>query len=409
VDTFTILSSSAIEDSVSSSNLGILNLGFYKDPFFGNTRAGFYTQFEIGSSGVDFGDTLSCDSIVLYLKLGSGDLSYYGPDNKPLRINVHLISKNAEFTKEDDFYTSSVLPKNRNSLLDPTFNNLIQPDFLDTVYLSRDTNFASLQIPGVIPLRLKKEFGQQILDLNGTSVLSSNENFLQEYKGLYVSIEGEDGKDILFIDVSDFGTAVMIYFKEGSEQDNREYKFIIDDISAHFNVYEHDYEQSGSIRLLATMQDSTIGNQYFFTQSGGGYKSYLRFPGLLSLRDSQLFIPVNKAELIVPIEPGSTKEYAPPSQLFLFRINDDGEEELILDQYFNHVGGFYDEVNYQYKFNIIKHVQAILKGDINPNGLVMKTGAPGSTPNRVLLNGQMVDTSILKPMKLQLYYSSLIN
>lgn len=409
LDTFSISSYSDIEDSVNSSNLGTVNLGFYKDPFFGNTRAGFYTQFEIGSSGIDFGDTLNCDSIVLYLKLGSGNLSYYGPDNKPLRINVHLINKSADFTKDDSFYTSSSLPRNRESLLDPDFNNLIQPDFLDTVYLSRDTNFTTLQIPGVIPLKLNKEFGQKILDYNGTSVLSSNSEFLKEYKGLYVSVEGEDGKDILYIDMADFGTAVMIYYKKGSDQEDEEYKFIIDAVSAHFNVYEHDYEQSGSIRLLAAMQDSTIGNQYFFTQSGGGFKSYIHFPTLLNLTDSQLFIPVNKAELIVPIEPGSTKEYAPPNQLFLFRINDEGQEELILDQYFNHVDGFYDPINFQYRFNIIKHVQAVLNGEINPNGLVMKTGSPGSTPNRVLLNGNHVDTSMFKPMKLRLYYSSLIN
>ena len=409
VDTFKINALSKIEDSVRSSNLGVVNLGFYNDPFFGKTKAGFYTQFEIGGSGVTFGDTLNCDSIVLYLKLGSDDLSYYGPDNKPLRINVQQISKSAEFEKDSTFYSKSSLPLNRESLLDPNFNNLIQPNFFDTVYLSRDTAFSALEIPGVIAIKLKKEFGQQILDLNGSSTLSSNEDFLKEYKGLYVSIEDENGSDILFIDMANFATTVMIYFKEGMEQEEDEYKFTIDAISAHFNVFEHDYEQSGSIRLLASMQDSSVGDQYLFTQAGGGYKSYIKFPTLLALRDSQPLIPVNKAELIIPIEPGSTKEYAPPSQMFLFWVNDEGNEEFILDQTVSDVDGRYDAENQQYRFNIIRHVQAILNGKINPNSLVLKTGSPGSTPNRVLLNGNMVDTSSLKPMKLRIYYSSLIN
>lgn len=409
VDTFTVNAVSKVEDSVPSSNLGIVNLGFYTDPFFGKTEAGFYTQFEIGGSGVDFGDTLTCDSIVLFLKLGSGDLSYYGPENKPLKINVQQISRSADFTKDSLFYSSSSLPLNRESLVDPSFDNLIQPNFFDTVYLSRDSSFSSLQIPGVIAIKLKREFGQQLLDLNGSSTLSSNANFLEEYKGLYVSIEDENGSDIIFIDMANFGTAVMIYYKEGSEQEDEEYKFIIDAVSAHFNKYDHDYEQSGSIKLLASMQDSTVGDQYHFTQTGGGYKSYIKFPTLIALRDSQPLIPVNKAELIVPVEPGSTKEYAPPSIMYLFWVNDEGVEEFILDQGYSEVDGNYDRDKQQYRFNIIRHVQAILNGDINTNSLVMKTGNPGSTPNRVLMNGNMVDTSYLKPMKLRIYYSSLIN
>jgi len=405
VDTFLVNSYSVIEDSVSSSNIGTVNLGFYKDPFFGNTRAGFYTQFEIGSSGVDFGDTLNCDSIVLYLKLGSGNLSYYGPDNKPLKINVQLINKDADFTKDSKMYTSSSLPVNRQSLIDPTFDNLIQPNFFDTVYLSRTSNTA-LQIPGVIPIRLRKEFGQQILDFNGTEVTESGANFLEQYKGLYVSIEGEEGQDILFINMADFGTALMVYYKSGSDQEDKEYKFIIDAVSAHFNVYEHNYEESGSIRLLAEMQDSTIGNSYFFLQSGGGFEAKINFPTLKALRDSQLFIPVNKAELVIPVEPGSAKDYSPPSQLYLFGLTEDGEEQVLRDQY--HIGGAYNETENQYAFNIIHLIQDIL--DDEPfYGLVLKTGTPGSSPNRVLLNGNNADTTQFKPMKLRLYYSSLIN
>jgi hypothetical protein len=411
VDTFKINSYSKIVDSVISNGLGVSNLGFYNDPFFGKTKAGFYTQFEIGSSGVDFGDTLTCDSIVLYLKLGSGNLSYYGPENKPLRINVQQISKSATFTKDDTYYTSSSLSLNRSSLLDPDFDNLIEPNFFDTVPLSRDSNFTALNIPGVIRLKLKTSFGQEILNLNGTSVLESNNNFLEEYKGLYVSVIGEDGEDILFINMSDFGTAVMIYYKEGSDQQEDEYKFIIDNFSAHFNAYDHDYDQSASLRMKAVLLDSTIGNNYFFNQSGGGFKAIINFPSLESLRDSQLYIPVNKAELILPVEPGSNKIYAPPSQLYIFRINDEGKEELILDQYLgtNHIDGIYNAEKNQYRFNIVKHVQAILNGDINENGLVIKTTGPGSTPNRLILNGNEADTSLgLLPMKLRLYYSSLI-
>ncbi len=408
IDTFQLLTYSKVEDSAISSGLGIVNLGFYNDPFFGKTSAGFYTQFEIATSGVDFGDTLNCDSIVLFLKLGAGELDFYGPENKPLRVDVHLISQSADFNKDSVYYTSSSFPINRESLIDPDFNNLVQPSFTDTVFYSRDSSFQSYGL-GVLPIRLKKSFGQKLLDLNGTGVMESNENFLEEFKGIYVSVIGEDGEDILHIDMSDFGTSIILYYKEGSDQELDDTRFLIDDISAHFNSYQHDYEESGSLRLKAEMQDSTIGNQYFFTQSGGGFKGYVHFPTLLNLLDSNPLIPVNKAELIIPIEEGSTKNYAPPEQLFIFRINDDGKEELILDQYVGHVDGFYNAIDNQYRFNIIRHIQAVLNGELNPNGLVIKTSSPGNTPNRVILNGTLADTLFHKPMEFRLYYSSLIN
>ena len=322
IDTFQVHTYSKVEDSAISSGIGIVNLGFYNDPFFGKTKAGFYTQFEIESGGINFGDTLNIDSIVLFLKLGTGDLDYYGPDNKPLKVDVRLISQSSDFNKDSTYYTSSTLPLNRESLVDPDFNNLVQPNFTDTVFFNRDTSFQSFGL-GVLRIKLKNSFGQKLLDQNGTSVLESNENFLEEYKGIHVSIIGEEGENIIHLDMGDaFGTSIILYYKEGSDQALDDHRFIIDDISAHFNAYEHDYEQSGSLRLKAEMVDSTLGNEYFFTQSGGGFKAYVNFPTLLNLKDSIGLVPVNKAELIIPIEEGSTKNYAPPEQLFIFRIND---------------------------------------------------------------------------------------
>lgn len=412
VDTFEINSYSKIEDSAFSSGSGIGNLGFYKDPFFGNTKAGFYTQFEIGGSGAEFGDTLNCDSIVLYLKLGYNQTQFFGAENKPMRVDVNLISKSADFQKDSSYYTSSVLPLNRESLVDPEFNNLILPNFTDTVNLSRDSNITVLKETGVLRIRLKKSFGQKLLDLEGTSVLENNDNFLEEFKGLKVSVVDNEGESIVFLDMDNFATTLMLYYKEGSDQSITDYKFVIDNVSAHFNYYEHDYLQSGSLRLKASLLDSTIGNEYISLQSGGGFKSYINFPDLLDLKETQVFIPINRAELILPIEEGSAKSFAPPPQLFIFMINDEGKEELVLDQYLgtSHIDGIYDQENNQYRFNLVKQIQAIMNDEVSLNGFVLKTANPGSSPNRVILNGNAADTSMgARPMSLRLYYSSLIN
>jgi hypothetical protein len=408
IDTFQIQTYSKENSSFVSSHMPNVTLGFYKDPFFGNTKAEFYSQFEITNGGIELGDTLTMDSIVLYLKLGSGDLDYYGIDNKAIRVDVKLISKSSDFNKDSVYYTDSSLPTNRESLLDPDFDNLIQPNFTDTVFFTRDSDFQTYRL-GVMRIKLKNSFGQKFLDQSNTSTMESNENFLEEYKGIYVSIIGEDGESIVYINMADFGTSLFLYYKKGSNQTLADHRFLIDNVSAHFNAINHDYEQSGSLRLNAVIADSTIGNKYFFNQAGGGFEAFVQIPDLKIFSETHPLVPVNKAEIIIPIEEGSTKDFEPPKQLFIFRITDEGKEEPILDYQLQHTDGFYNAIDNQYRFNVVKHVQALLKGEFNDNGLVIKTINPGNTVSRVILNGPEADPLLHKPMKFHLYYSSLIN
>ena len=188
IDSFTVNSKPVAENNVRTSGFSEALLGSYFDPFFGNTKISFYTQFLIFGTGIDFKDQIVCDSIVFYAKLGvsSGD-EYYGPENKEMTFNVHRISSDADFSIDSNYFTFSSLEIFNESLLDPIFNNTFTPNFNDTVQIGLDT---VNKFVGVLQLKLDPSFGQEIIDLNGTDVLSSNEEFQKVYKGLYITTDG---------------------------------------------------------------------------------------------------------------------------------------------------------------------------------------------------------------------------
>jgi len=407
IDTFTVSSRPVIESNVRTSGFSDVLLGSYFDPFFGNTKISFYTQFLIFGSGIDFKDQTICDSIVFYAKLGvsSGD-EYYGPENKEMTFNVHRISSDADFSIDSNYFTYSSLEIFNESLLDPTFNNTFTPGFSDSVVVGSDT------IEGVLKLILDQSFGQEIINLNGTDVLSSNEEFQKVYKGLYITTDGVQDGSILNIDYdSDATTMIMYMHKDTVTEDSAytilgDYEFILDpSTTAHFNEYKHDYLGSGSTKFLEIFNDTSLGNIQYYIQSGGGFAAEIKFPTLHSFADSVAVIPISKAELILPVDSSRARDYVPGNQLIIFRINEEGQKVIIADPSIN---GFYDESSSEYRFIITNHIQNFMNGELSSPDVRLETTKPGFSPNRVILNGHDIDTTNgVKNLLLRIYYTTL--
>lgn len=413
LDTFSVNSRPVLEDAIRTNGFSDVLLGSYFDPFFGNTKISFYTQYLINGTGIVFADGSICDSVVFYAKLGvsSGD-QFYGPDNKAMTFNVHQISSDENFSNDSTYYSKSSLEIINESLLDPSFNNYILPNFDDTVQVGSDT--ADKYI-GVLKLLLDPSFGQGIVDLSGTEVLSSNEEFQKVYKGMYITTDGVQDGSILNIDYSNDATTMIMYVHKDTIVDDTtnalydQYEFnLTTDITAHFTEFKHDYEGTGSTEFLAIYNDSALGNIQYYLQAGGGFAADIKFPTLHSLADSIAILPISKAELILPVDPSTTDGYKPGNQLFISRINEDGQKVIIDDQGSSTLGGFYDESNSEYRFVITGHIQKYLNGDYSSPDVRIEINKPGTSPNRVVLNGHDIDTTNgAKNLLLRLYYSTL--
>jgi len=405
IDTFNVISSIKPESLVRSNGFSDVLLGSINDPFFGNTKISFYTQFLINGSGISFSDSAICDSIIFYAQLGvsNGD-QFYGSENKEMTFNLYRINNDAVFTIDSLYTTNSSLEIFNESLLEPTFNNTFIPNFIDTIQIGLDT---LNQFIGVFKLKLDPSFGQEIIDLSGTEVLSNNAEFLKVYKGLYITTDGVQDGSILNINYAGGATTLVMYMHIDTVISTFEFN-ISETANAHFNEYKHDYTGSGSAEFNAILNDTSLANQKYFLQAGGGFAIDIKMPTLHSLLDSLGPIPVNKAELIMPVDPSTVEDYVPASQFFISRFDEEGTNLIIADQGSPNLGGLYDEFRSEYRFNITEHIQQFLNGEISTPDVRVEINKPGTSANRSILFGHNADTSNgEKALLLRIYYSTL--
>lgn len=408
LDTFQVNTVPFRVANIRSSGYQDVMLGAYKDPYFGNTKINLYTQFSVGSNGKTFEDQAVCDSIVFYAKLGnSRGESFYGGNNNEMTFNVFRVQEDAIFTTDSLYYSDSSLPIYSQSLLDPEFNNTFASNFVDSVQIGLDT---LNKYPGVFKLKLDPAFGQEMIDLNGTEVLSNISEFLKVFKGLFMTTENTEDGSVIYFDFGSNATTMMLYYHVDTVAYDYEF-LVISNSTAHFTQTIHDYEVSGSSQLQSVLIDSTLGNQNYFLQAGAGFDVNLRFPALETLLDSFPFLPINKAELIMPVSAEEdVTSLAPPSRLLIRRVNEDGEQVSILDAATSRLDGNYNIFTNEYRFVITRHIQSYLNGEIPNADLLFSTIYQSTSANRVLLNGHDADTTGgVKNLKLRIYYSTLEN
>ena len=161
------------EDSLRSDEVSTLLLGCINDPVFGINRGSFATQFMLPFNNLDIGnsDSLIVDSVVLGLSY-SGN---YG-NNQPMNISVYEIKESIH--KDSVFFSNYVLSYDQNNLiLNPNCNINLQ----DSILIGGEIKAPHLR------LRLDNSVGDKILDASGTSVMENNAQFVEFFKGLYIS------------------------------------------------------------------------------------------------------------------------------------------------------------------------------------------------------------------------------
>ena len=155
------------EDSLRTDEPLNLILGEINDIRFGINKGSFYTQMLLTSNNIDLGENPIVDSVVLsYAYTG-----YYGDLDEFTNLEISKLSE--EIFKDSIYYSNS---------FEVASNNMVN---IDTFYLSNTATNPSLRI------KLKNEFGQQILNLGNTGLVD-NETFLQSFNGISVLANAEN-------------------------------------------------------------------------------------------------------------------------------------------------------------------------------------------------------------------------
>lgn len=383
-DTFDIITYTVAEDSVITDNASNVVLGSYVDPKFGKVNASFYTQLRLAGFDPNFGaDPIQIDSFVLALKY----VGYYGSLTAQ---TFEVYEMNDSISLDSTYYTFSSVPVKSTNLV-PIGKGTLVPDPLHNTIVGGDTVNAQLRIH--LDTNLARTLINEAISGNGT--FSSNDNFLNYFKGLKVTTNngpqtvGQGA--ILYFDITDAASKATIYYHQSNLV--KDYDLLINSNSADFSHV--DLDNTGT-SVAALVQDSTLGNVEFYAQAFK-YRAAVKIKHLDKLPKK---IVVHKAELTLPVQFQTGYRFKPGSSVSVatkLKSSDNNYTSL-------GILGDFDESAKHYTINLRTYVQAVINNDIENNGVVLSPRYFINSAERIVFNGK--NTTNKKKPKLILTYTT---
>lgn len=256
IDTFTLTTFTELEDSVITSSPASALLGSYNDPKFGTCTASFFTQLRLPAVNPTFGDlsTIKIDSFVLGLQYSG----YYG-DLNTQTFQVNELTDSLDINTK--YYAFSDKSHSSTNLIDPTKQTLKPDPYTETVI---DTSHVKAQLRLFLDTNLAKAF--LVEATNNPTTFSSNDNFINYFKGLHVStnngFQSESSGGILYFDLDDPLSKLTIYYKQAGIK--KTYDFLINTSCAKFNKVEIN---NAGKNVQSVINTPSLGQSQFYAQA----------------------------------------------------------------------------------------------------------------------------------------------
>ena len=385
-------------DSVATGNATNALLGAMKDPVFGTSEAGFYTQFRPSVAGQSFGSNPVMDSLVLQLYISG----YYG-DTTALQT-VHAFELTDTLSTQTTYYNHTTVTT---SIVDHANSHQFRPHpRTKTHILGTDT------VPQpIIRIPLSHELGQYLMSLD-TTAYSRPDLFKQYFKGLYLICDpvATDGA-ITYINLTNntYSLLQLYYHDAATPEKSMRYNFYVTSSDAYFNHIDHDYTQ-GSQNFVSQIINNQIslGQEEVYLQAMGGVKVWVKFPNLTHWDDtlSNGHIVINEAKLILPASTVATDSiYNAPSAYSLIGFNGDSTTYLLPDYYegSNYFDGSYNSSKQSVTFRISEYLQSLIMKKKENMGLSLGINGASYGAQRLVINGP--NAPVVEKMRLEVTYS----
>lgn len=387
VDTFTVYSKVEAEEPYKSSGVTYGTLGSMDDPIFGKTTCGFYAQCRLSSDGYSFGSGAVLDSCVLSLVYETK----YGSNTQPITVAVYELTESMDPVAT--YNTNKAFAVNGNPL--GVVYNFV-PNYKDSVSLLGKRYPAQLRI-GLNSL------GQRILSAD-SAILSGSTNFLNFFKGIYVTPQGTHGNGVSYINL--VRSKITLHYHNNTN-DSLYFEIPITSASATVNHYEHQVSSIIQQKIASTLASDSV----VYVQAGAGVRVKLTIPSLDSLPQN---IAINRAELIVTKwddVSGSDTVYPVPSYLSLKKISASGVLESLDATYedaglsINQTTAIDGKAYTRYVFPLNTYIQQLAKRQYPNKGLYLTLAAASSVNRAVLANYPHSDSNM--KIKLKIIYTKL--
>lgn len=375
------------EDSVRSDELSMNLLGSFHDPLLGMVQAGIYAQVRMAASNLDFGTSPQADSMVLILPYNGG---YYGDISNANGMQQFTVYRlNETMATDSVYYSNDTLAYDA---LPIGSSGPIKPAPADSVVISGKKQRPQLRI------KLSNELAQEFL--NNQASFTDNASFLQFFKGLHIKsglIADQPGNGAILDFRLTSGSGIELHYHNSSD-DSLVVAFGINENSARFTAFNRSYSQEVINQLNTPLQNQ----QNAYVANMAGLRTRIALPNLYSWAANRKLI-INKARLIVPVDPTDLDKY--PANPILSLVTKDSTGKLLntLDNLSgeDYAGGSFDATKKEYTFNLARQIQALLDGKIKDYGLFLQGVGTGVSSYRVKINaGQHPD----KPARLEILY-----
>ena len=368
-DTVTIIATTVQEDSIRTDELSSVMLGNYIDPILGSTTASFNTQVRLSTTSPEFPDAPIIDSVVLAL-VYTGD--FYGRLAKQ-QIFVHELTEDLE--NDSAYYTNTK----------HTYNTANEVKSGWDMYNFRPEDLVIVGTDSVVPqlrIHLKESLGQKLLGATEDQ-LSSNDNFLEFFKGLRVS-PGFADACVANFDLIDSDSKLSVYYRydNAGVEDTTFYNFNITSECSYYTQVTHN--RTGTALAPLDSGVEVDGDVMTYIQAAGSMKTLLEFPYLSDFEAIENK-SINRAELRIPFD--DSYRFTAQTNMFLVYLDEEGDYNLLPDQVLGSIGGSANFTDDYYSFNISLYMQKVLNGEITSQGLYLISKNAGVSANRCALHG----------------------
>ncbi len=374
-------------------------IGYLNDPIFGETEAVFYSQIRTGTSMVDFGGNPTLDSAVIILPYNG----FYGDLNSSFRLNVYELNEAMVDTAR--YFSDRTFAKKAQIIATKQFKARPNDSVLINV-VRRGRKDTVLNQEPQIRIPMNTAFASSTF-VNAPAGTYANQTALNEYfKGLVFEIDknqttGAGG--IIAVNAVNFNNArITFYYRTVTDGalDTINNSFFIDRVTAQSSKFTSNFAGTPVGTALA---NTSVNQSVGYIKPLNGVKTKITFPFLQNLKN-QGNIAINKAELLIKIQPGSDSQpYTVAPFIYMNRgFMPSGNAIEVPDgdifdlRFRNDFDGRYDPLEKVYRLNVTRLIQDLLTGKITDENLFLTLQNTATSAERLVINGGNAGVNSIK-------------
>jgi Domain of unknown function (DUF4270) len=391
IDTFSVILSTVILDSVVSNATGEIFVGSYMDDYIGKISSNGFFQIGIPENydSLDLDEVYDSLSLIIIY-----NHKYYGDTTKIQNIAVHQLTESIEYTFESNITNQTTFNYNSNPIGEITY--FPKPhDISDTLFI---------KISDEIGLDLFNKLKEK------SETLTSNARFLNYFHGLVLKADETNEGAIVGFDANEGSISLILHTKrEDIIIEKNTYDFDLYIYEKQFNNVSFDLSTTQLNKLTEQRTElvNSETNGLSFLQGGVGLAIRVNFP---SMDELLLFNRGTLMEAKLSISPllSANNDDDFIENLLVYETNNlNYKNELLLNgQGDAVVSSFNNDELYQEETAYTFDVTSFISGDISDSYVDPESGLLITFPTRALessFNRLIVDAQN-KNTNLKIYY-----